>query len=117
MAQRLSRPVALALGIVTVWPLAYSVWFVAVVIVPTFSGAEDDGILESTWFLAAHLGTMAAALGLIVFYCWHAWTNPSLRAGDARIVWMVLIVMVGLVVMPAYWVRWIWIGQRHESVT
>lgn len=113
MVLAVKRTGVLAVGLVTLWPPAYSVWFVATVLGPTFAG-RDDPPLDETWFVALHGGTMLVAIGLLGSYSFHAVRNRRL-SDKTRALWLGAIIFLGAVAMPVYWARHVWSADSRPA--
>lgn len=101
------RHTKIAVAFLTVWPIGYGVWFLALIVPASLKGHPGDGLpISAPVFIALHLVAALDVFGLYVFYMLHAWRNQEL--GSDRSLWLGLIFFVGLFVMPVYWVRHIW---------
>ena len=111
---KVTRTVAVVVGLLTVWPLLFVVLCVAAV-VGLFAGAAlagDAGSDPAAAFfvpvmMAGALATMLVSLALLVFYVVHVVMNPTLTT-ELRVVWAVLIFMAGFIAMPIYWYLYVW---------
>ena len=99
--------------IVTLWPIAYMLFFFAVVGIATVAGGGDpdnDLPIPFGLLVALHLLTMLVTLALIVIYVIDVFRNPRVDP-DHRILWLILILLGGIVAMPVYW----WLHMRPVS--
>ncbi len=102
--------------VATLWPVAYMVFFMAVIaIAATAGGGDPDAELPIPFgfLLALHLLTMLITLALIVIYVIDVFRNPRVSQ-DHRILWLILILLGGLLAMPVYW--WLHLRRPHTSV-
>lgn len=98
------------LGILTAWPLAYALIFMAAAMVMVAltaggrplraPGAEPP--LWLTLLLVLHVGTMLLWLGLTVFYAVHALRSPRMP-GSQRVLWVLLVVVGAFFAQLVYW--------------
>ena len=91
--------------VATLWPLAYMLFFFAVVgIASVAGGGEPDGNLPIPFgvLIALHLLTMIVTLALIVIYAIDVFRNPRVDP-DHRVLWLILILLGGIIAMPVYW--------------
>jgi hypothetical protein len=108
---RLSRPIAVLIGVFTAWPIVYMFLFFAFILgsfMRMASTKEPEGVFKSFQVLmAAHLGTMLIMVALLAFYIVHVFKNPAL-AGDKRVLWAVVLFMGNVIAMPVYWFLYVW---------
>ena len=91
--------------VATLYPIAYMLFFMAVIgIAAAAGGGDPDGELPIPFglLLALHLLTMLVTLALIVIYVIDVFRNPRVDP-DHRILWLILILLGGLIAMPVYW--------------
>ena len=107
----MNKPVKIALGLASVWPILYGVLFFTMVIGTIFSAQRDAppagfpvafGIL-----MVLHLLTILLSLGLMVFYIVRIVREPR-HDPEKRIIWILLLVFAGWAAMPVYWYLYIW---------
>ena len=99
--------------VATLYPVAYMLFFFAVVGIAAASGGGDpDGELPIPFgvLIALHILTMLVSLALIVIYVIDVFRNPRVDP-DHRILWLILILLGGLIAMPVYW----WLHLRPVS--
>ena len=101
------------LGLVTLWPLAYFTFFVAVIGAATIAGAGDldRGLVVSDQVLfglqIATTFVVAALLGLCLLHVHGRRELPPRR----RTLWMVTLFVGSALVMPIYW----WLHMRPRG--
>ena len=98
--------------VATLWPIAYMLFFFAVVGIATIAGGGDpdnDLPIPFGLLLALHLLTMLVTLALIVISVIDVFRNPRVDP-DHRIMWLILILLGGIIAMPVYW----WLHIRPE---
>jgi hypothetical protein len=108
---RITKPVAILIGLATIWPLVYIFIFFAVIFGSFVAGTSPrapGGTFESFQVLmVAHVGTMLISAGLLTFYIVHVFKNPAL-AGDRRTLWAVVLFLGNVIAMPIYWFLYVW---------
>jgi hypothetical protein len=108
---RVSKPVAILIGVFTAWPFVYMFVFIAFMIgsfARVTSTTEQEGAFKSFQVLmAAHLGTMLIMMALLTFYIVHVFKNPAI-AGDKRTLWAVVLFFGNVIAMPVYWFLYVW---------
>jgi len=113
---RIPRPLALLIGLLTVWPIIYIVGFMVVVfgaVMRATSTLQPGLFPRFDLLMAMHLGTMAVMAWLMVFYLVHVFRNPAL--GDKRVLWAVVLFMGSFIAMPVYWFLYVW-RQRGPAL-
>jgi len=102
-------------GVLTLWPplylAAFTVWW-AVLVVGRGVPPSDGGI--PTWFVVVavlHLLTILLGFVLLAVYVVDVVRNPRLEGSDMRVVWVLLVVLMGPAAMPVYW----WLHLRPGS--
>jgi hypothetical protein len=115
----LKKSTKILLGIATVWPIVYMfLFFVTIfglmfILPPGGSGpplAAPDSPLIPLGFIglfAAHLFTMLLIMGLMAFYIVRVFKTDYLDQA-MKIMWTVLICMLGMFAMPVFWYLYIW---------
>ena len=102
------------LGVVTLWPLIYLVFFFVVVGVAAAQGGGDPdnaGLFIPFGVLAAlHVATMLLIVGLLIVYIRDAYSNPQIE-DDKRTFWAVVLFMGSMIAMPIYW----WLYTRPNA--
>ena len=98
----------IVVGVFTLWPVIYAILFisfiVALVFVPSVRGSSESNDINSFTVLIflLHGLTIFTVFGLLVFYIIHIMTNTKLESVE-RLIWIIVIIMVGFVAMPIYW--------------
>ena len=98
----------IALGLATLWPLAYIgifLWwaFSIMFATPIHTGSETD----FGFIFPLHLLTMLCTMVLTVIYMVNVFKNDRV-VGDRKVLWAVVIFMGGIIAMPIYWYLYIW---------
>jgi len=100
----------IALGAATFWPPAYFVFFVGFVIVSFFAqkAVDDEKPLEVAFgvIFVLHGLTILLGFALLGLYAFDVFRNPRLQS-DHRILWVLLVALVGFLSMPVYWVLYL----------
>jgi hypothetical protein len=116
---RIKKPLAIIIGLVTVWPLFYFglflVFFVymALTIFQHAPHHQPDPQLFS-YIVIPHVGTMLISIALAVFYIVHVFKNAALK-DDRRVLWAVVLFMGLPFSAPVYWWLFIWRPTRHNA--
>ena len=111
---RISKPMAILVGVFTAWPLVYMFifFFFALFISGPFmgGGTPPTGPHRAyQWFqllLVLHLGTMLLMAALLAFYIVHVFKNPAIP--DKRTLWAVVLFFGNVIAMPVYWFLYVW---------
>jgi hypothetical protein len=112
---RISKPVALLIGLVTLVPVVYMFVFLASVFVEV--GGDKEAIPVFGTFermMMFQVSVMLLGFVLLGFYILHAFKNENL-ASDRRILWVLIIFMANMFGMAAYWYVHIWRTSRGSD--
>lgn len=117
----MTRSRALTLAGLTLWPLAYMVFFLGVIgwfITLDVTGHGGHGKqqvpLLIKLILPLHVLTMLDILALLVFYIRHLF-RTELVAANMKAFWAVLLLLGNILAMPVYWYMYIWEpGEWHK---
>jgi hypothetical protein len=108
---RPSRPVALLIGILTLLPAVYFVFFIALMFSmfsTVGSGAGKGPPIDMfRYVFPLHLGAMLLMFALMVIYIVHAFRTDRI-AEDRRVLWVVVLFMGSLFAFPIYWYLYLW---------
>lgn len=118
---RIRKPLALLMGVVTLWPIVYMVIFMAFAlgaVLPATTGAQNRDFIESSfsYLFVAHAGTMLGMFGLLAFYIVHVFKNSAFK-DDRRLLWAAVLFMGGPLSMPVYWWLYVWKGAGAVDST
>jgi hypothetical protein len=116
---RISKPLAIIIGLFTIWPLIYLGLFLVFFVVMAFTMFHHAPQHQSApgflpYIVIPHVGTMLLMLGLMTFYIVHVFKNPALK-DDRRVLWAVVLFMGGIVAAPIYWWLFIWRPARGDA--
>lgn len=111
------------LGILTVWPIVYSVSFIIFVfsqIIMSFSGsgfskggpAGPPAVFFVLFIL--HFLTMLLTFALIIIYIRDVFRNERVPK-EKRVLWTVVLLLGHVAAMPIYWYIYIWPGQEADG--
>lgn len=99
----------LLLGLVTLWPFAYVIFFffvmASLVFMPEAGNHGQPPLIALIFPL--HLLTMVVTLALMIFYIVNVFRN-NLVQNDKKVLWTVVLFMGGMIAMPIYWYLYIW---------
>jgi hypothetical protein len=119
---RIGKPIALLIGVFTIWPIIYLCLFLALFVVTAFTifGHSGQPPPLSNFFpyiVVLHVGTMLIMIALAAFYIVHVFKNPSFK-NDRHILWAVILFFGVPVSAPVYWWLYIWprVPAREVSV-
>ncbi len=92
------------LGVATIWPLGYLVFFVGVVAAgnPDGFGGDPDLPISEGLLWGLHLGTILLILILSAIYFFNALGNARIP-DEKRSFWAIAILVGTVLVMPYYW--------------
>ncbi|HEY2322589.1 MAG TPA: hypothetical protein VGJ82_06950 [Thermoanaerobaculia bacterium] len=110
---RPSRPVAYLLGLLSIWPPIYFVFFIGFMGY-LFVARANHGFGAFGYIFVFHLGTMLLGFALTAVYLIHAFRNDQL-AQDRRILWVIVLLLFGFFADPVYW--WLYVRPRETLVT
>jgi len=106
------------LGVFTIYPVFYTLYFFTFVynslfIKPLGSGISNIKGLHDDLGLdfAIHLLTVIAILVLIITYIIHIIKNNTLKYKN-KIFWLLFMFLCAIVAMPVYWFLYIWRDQK-----
>jgi hypothetical protein len=111
---KLSKPLKLLIGVLTVWPCLYLVLFLAVFAFMFLSfgragrGPSPAEIQQGFAVLfILHFATMVLVLGLMAFYIVHLFQARSVPQ-DRKVLWAVILFLGNVFAMPVYWYMHVW---------
>jgi hypothetical protein len=108
---RLSKPLAVLVGVLTIWPTVYVGLFMGFIFwtIATQPSSDPEAAMpfEFLVLLAGHAATMVITVGLLVFYIVHVFKNPALT-DQRRTLWAVVLFMGSFMAMPIYWFLFVW---------
>jgi hypothetical protein len=99
--------------VATLYPIAYFLFFAAVIgIAAAAGGGDPDNELPIPFGLLVglHIFAMLVSLALIVIYVIDVFRNPRVDP-DHRGLWLILVLLAGMLAMPVYW----WLHLRPVS--
>lgn len=113
----MGRGKAIALGIATVWPIIYVLFFLCsvfgVMMSRAFDGRDSDGEpLLLSIIIPLHLLTMLLMMVLIAVYIVHLFKTDRVPQ-DKKSLWAVVLFLGNAIAMPIYWYLYIW--RRPEE--
>jgi hypothetical protein len=99
-------------GIATLWPFLYMVFFFLVVFSSVFfmnssRGPESGPPLLFLVIFPLHLLTMLGIIGLSIFYIVNVFRNDRVDK-DKKVLWAVVLFLGNMIAMPIYWYLYIW---------
>jgi heme/copper-type cytochrome/quinol oxidase subunit 2 len=116
----MKKSTRILLGIATIWPIVYMIFFFTVIFIAIFS-ASHDGSFEGSALPALlmvifplHILTVILVMGLTIFYIVNVFRNDRVDK-DKQILWTILLFMGSIIVMPVYWYLYIWSERKEPS--
>ena len=114
----LSRPLKLAIGALTIWPLAYMFLFFAFVagtmlwtsLVPKGAAHSAGLTVAFVALFAAHLGTILLTFALITFYVVYLFKTDRVPQ-DKKALWAAVLLLGAFVAMPVFFYLYVWPDQ------
>lgn len=110
----MNRTKALALGALTLWPLAYVMLFLAAMAYLAIFRGDGSMPPYLALIFIVHLLTMGATLGLLVFYMVHLFRNEAVPQ-EQKALWAVVLFLGNVLSMPVYWYLYIWAPPADET--
>ena len=105
------------MGIATIWPILYMfLFFISIfgmmLLLPSGNGqaAQPESAAIPIGFIGifvVHIFTMFVIIGLMAFYIVQVFRTDRLDQ-SMKIMWTVLICMLGMFAMPVFWYLYIW---------
>jgi hypothetical protein len=108
---KLSKPQKILLGILSIWPLVYIVFFVICCFV--MNGHTISHISFNIIFVL-HVLTMFLILAMIIFNIVHVLRTIK-PPDDSRISWVIALLFGNMITNPVYWYLHIWREQKKEG--
>jgi TRAP-type C4-dicarboxylate transport system permease small subunit len=118
----MSKPKQLLLGVLTIWPLAWTVIFLVVVgslILTTMSSSTTMPSNQSpAWFPLMFLLqflTIILIFVLLFIYIKNVFRNDRIPQ-NKKTLWAAVLFFGSIIAMPIYWYLYIWKGLNEEQV-
>jgi hypothetical protein len=119
---RIGKPLALVIGVITVWPFVYMLAFMVFFIVTAFSFVSaaqhphqpPPGPGLMLYIFIPHILTMLLMFALMAFYIVHVFKNGALK-DDRRVLWAVVLFMGLPFAAPIYWWLFVWRPARGDA--
>jgi hypothetical protein len=116
---RLNKPLAILIGLFTIWPFVYILLFMGFLVVAAWSIAQQahqhhpqPGFFP--YIFIPHIATMLLMFILMAFYIVHVFKNPGMK-DDRRVLWAVVLFMGLPFSAPVYWWLFIWRPTRSDA--
>ena len=112
----MSKPVKIALAVLTAWPIVYMLGFTAFVMSMFVGGAravahppseQPFGFGEFATIAVLHVTTMLIIFGLLVLYIVHLFRSNVVDQ-DKKALWAVVLILGNMLAMPVYWYLFVW---------
>jgi heme/copper-type cytochrome/quinol oxidase subunit 2 len=80
-------------------------------------GADEEALMVFStlmpFIIVAILGSLIV-LGLIIYFIFHAFSNPAVKT-EERIIWILLFIFMSTIAFPVYWIIRIWPNPKPVS--
>ena len=108
----MSKPIKIALLLVSLWPFLYVIlFFIFFISTAFYIGASDgkgaDLPIGFAIIFCLHVLTMLLIMALTVFYMVNVFRNDRVEK-DKKVLWAVVLFMGNMIAMPIYWYLYIW---------
>ena len=118
--RNLSKPAKLMLGVLSVLPIVYMVFFMGVIF--TSVGKPGGGFLSEpgnfTMLFVAHGTVMLLIMGQVLLYVIDALTkNPTFTDGTQKAIWALILFMGNAMALPVYFGVHVWPDPAPEQMT
>jgi hypothetical protein len=116
---RIKKPLAILIGLFTIWPIIYLLLFMVFFVVMAFTIFQHAPQHQSgpgffPYIVIPHVGTMLLMFALMAFYIVHVFKNAALK-DDRRVLWAVVLFMGLPFSAPVYWWLFIWRPARDDT--
>jgi len=110
----MNKTQALALGVLTLWPVVYVMLFMslmAYMVIFSTSGSMPPflGLI-----FVLHLSTMLEVFVLLVFYIVHLFKTTVIPV-EKKALWGVVLFLGNVLAMPVYWYLYVWSPPAEET--
>jgi hypothetical protein len=106
------------LGVLTAWPIVYTVFFIVTLISFILTGFKEPGTDGMPPMLkviiALHILTMLVIIGLAVFYIVFIFKTDYVEESK-KTFWVVVIFIGNMIAMPIFWYLYIWRMPAKEK--
>lgn len=117
----MKKSTKILLGIATIWPLVYMIFFFTVVFsailsAPRAGSFGRGGALPTllTVIFPLHILTTILVMGLTIFYIVNVFRNDRVDK-DKQVLWTIVLFMGNVIAMPIYWYLYIWGETKTPS--
>lgn len=105
-SQPYSKPVVVVIGFLTLLPLAYLLFFFAMMLsFVTSPGKPNEGLFVLLFVM--HFAVIILSWCLIGFYIYFLFTTDHVKQ-DQKALWAVVLFFANMLVMPVFWYLYIW---------
>ena len=105
------------IGVLSVWPLLYLVFFFIFFATAMFSVMSAPGAKELPlpsvfrFLFPLHMLTILLMFVLLAVYIVHAYRSDQI-SNDRRILWVIILLFGGMIAFPVYWYLYLWRAPR-----
>jgi len=117
----MSKNKKVVLGVATIWPIIYMVFFMLFVFSQLFvsfsGGPSEEPPIGSSLILiifALHFLTMILTFVLLFIYIKNLFNNDRI-AQDKKALWTVVLFLGNFIAMSIYWYLYIWKEQKKQQ--
>lgn len=116
---RIGKPLALAIGLLTIWPALYLCLFMVFFVFMALTIFQQTPHQQFhpgffPYIVIPHVGTMLLMFALAAFYIVHVFKNAALK-DDRRALWAVVLFAGLPFSAPVYWWIFIWRPARGNA--
>jgi hypothetical protein len=105
---RPSRLTTILLGFLTVWPIAYFIFFMGFMVYAFSQVGSKSTPFAGFWFIfPLHFATILLMFALGAIYVIHAFRTDRI-AEDRRVLWVVTLFFGNMIAFPIYWYLYLW---------
>ncbi len=98
---------ALLLGVLTVVPMAYMVFFFAIAISLMLGPGRNRIASFFPLLMIMHFSVIVFVWSLIAFYVWYVFKTDEVPA-DKKALWAAVLFLGNMISMPIFWYLYIW---------
>src|SRR5258706_15126116 len=102
-----SKPVKIALGVISVWPLIYIPLFMSFLFSNLFFTSPNGIPSQFLSIFILQTLTVLSNIILLIFYIIDIFNNEHLK-GEKKTLWTIVLFFGGMIAMPIYWYLYVW---------
>jgi hypothetical protein len=110
--QQISKLIKLFIGIASVLPLLYMIFFMGTFFSMAFLHRT---LIPFNVLFGIHMFTIFYIFGLLVFYIYNLFKNENVKS-DQKVLWALVLFMGNMMAMPIYWYLYIWRESGDRNI-